>query len=699
MFFSTTGQRLSANGASGGSAHQNASNGIRRSRPLSLTSPTASPNGSVDIGSGGHRTGGSSSGSSTNRRHEEELINAYEAEEERIINVLSRKLEQLREDKIDLENALEAESENHVNRLSRELVALRQRNGELEEQLEKAKLNAAGQGHESQDGHGGPRSAGTNGQRSTHSVRAPSAPSLSTTMMGNDPGNPSALLMLDTLRRENEQLRGRLVDTEREFVRVRRLNEVYREELIDCRTRLGLPVDNLIGLTPSDRDPFSQPTHLRSRSNSSVSASFSPSASVSVSGMVAEPSTSRPSYYDYSVGHSNANSNASSPSTSVVQGGSGVLAMSYKPRFASSGSGSANSNVGSSRARAAISRHTNGVPIPRPSSQIRRPFKHATAHFTDTDTDVIDGDEEVEADVDVLPPQPSASSSTFQLVSPVGSTPSSVSAASSESPYAFSPVTSSSAGAEPASYVTDVTSPPSSGSFGMLAGIPLAGGNNGVGMGGMVMAGMGLSAYGVPQRGLTYPSVPPPSLSSSFGSPTVSFHGLPRADRDASSSPVEPLSRRGSITGSAIGSRRGSNTWEREREGSAGPSGNSGRRVVETGSLRQRRGSFDRAAGIPVGGRVAETGTLIGRSRAGSLGLNLNANFAQGHSSMPETVDEGDDTPNDAAGLELQLALQHVQLDAANTNANSEDHLTSRSDVFFSTYATRCHIKRVSGKR
>lgn len=29
------------------------------------------------------------------RRHEEELINAYEAEEERIINVLSRKLEQV----------------------------------------------------------------------------------------------------------------------------------------------------------------------------------------------------------------------------------------------------------------------------------------------------------------------------------------------------------------------------------------------------------------------------------------------------------------------------------------------------------------------------------------------------------------------------------------------------------------------------
>lgn len=386
--------------------------------------------------------------------------------------------------------------------------------------------------------------------------------------------------------------------------------------------------------------------------------------------MATGPNTSRHPYYDYGAGHSNSNSNTSSPSTSVVQGGSGVLAMSYKPRFASSGSMPANCNVSSTLAKATISRQTSGVPIPRPSSQIRRPFRHPTTHFTDSDTDVIDGDEEVEADVDVAPLQPSASSSTYQLVSPAGSIPSSVSAASSASPYPFSPVTSSSAGADPASYVTDVTSPPSSGSFGMMAGIPLAGGNNGVGMGGMVMAGMGMGAYGVPQRGLSYPSVPPPSLSSSFGSPTVSFNGLPRADRDVSLSPVEPLSRRGSNAGSAIGSRRGSNTWEREREGSTGPNGSSGRRVVETGSLR--RGSFDRGAGIPVGGRVAETGTLIGRSRAGSLGLNLNANFVQGHSSMPETVDEGDDTPNDVAGLELQLALEHVQEDAAKTNADSE---------------------------
>jgi len=47
---------------------------------------------------GGNRSSGAGHGCDVagQRRHEEELINAYEAEEERIINVLSRKLEKVR---------------------------------------------------------------------------------------------------------------------------------------------------------------------------------------------------------------------------------------------------------------------------------------------------------------------------------------------------------------------------------------------------------------------------------------------------------------------------------------------------------------------------------------------------------------------------------------------------------------------------
>jgi hypothetical protein len=50
---------------------------------------------------------------------------------------------------------------------------------------------------------------------------------------------PSAEVMLEAMRRENEQLRNRLVDTERDYVRVSRLNEVYREELLEHRRRVS----------------------------------------------------------------------------------------------------------------------------------------------------------------------------------------------------------------------------------------------------------------------------------------------------------------------------------------------------------------------------------------------------------------------------------------------------------------------------
>ncbi|KAI0253015.1 hypothetical protein BJV78DRAFT_1198510 [Lactifluus subvellereus] len=180
------------------------------------------------------RYSGASSGSSSKR--EEDLINAYEAEEERIINVLSRKLEKLQEEKIELENVLEAESESHVNRLSRELSALR-----LAQQLASQQ-------------NGGSPGVGAIG------------------INGDGTQSPPGFAM----RRENEQLRNRLVDTEREFIRISRLNEIYREELIQHRRRLGLPVDNLIGL--SAHDPYFQPTHRRSFSNTS-----SPSTSVALS--------------------------------------------------------------------------------------------------------------------------------------------------------------------------------------------------------------------------------------------------------------------------------------------------------------------------------------------------------------------------------------------------------------------------------
>ena len=56
----------------------------------------------------------------------------------------------------------------------------------------------------------------------------------------SDPGEPSSETMLEAMRRENEHLRNKLVDTERDYIRISRLNEIYREELIDHRRRVGV---------------------------------------------------------------------------------------------------------------------------------------------------------------------------------------------------------------------------------------------------------------------------------------------------------------------------------------------------------------------------------------------------------------------------------------------------------------------------
>lgn len=258
--------------------------------------------------------------------------------------------------------------------------------------------------------------------------------------------------------------------------------------------------------------------------------------------------------------------------------------MSYRPRFAggagygqgdsvASGSTRTYANARASSSNSHSHTQTHGVPIPRPPSQVPRPVKHTLAALTGANGDEEDADGEADERIRRSAIQEEAVVSTSSSVSgeSLGSGGSLL--------YPFSP--SSNVGADPSSYVsveTDVTSPPSSGSFGM----------NGMGMGrganAVMMGGMGMGAYGVPQRGLSYPSVPPPSLSSSFGSPSVVFHGLP--PRDASSSPVEPLSRRGSIGGRSL-----------------------------------RRGSFDRGGPLPPGARIAETGTLQ-RSRAGSLAVS-----------------------------------------------------------------------------
>lgn len=307
--------------------------------------------------------------------------------------------------------------------------------------------------------------------------------------------DPSPSIILDALKKENESLRSKLADMEREHGHLKRINEVYREELIEHRTRvryvsprrttllltgaliylqLNLSVDHLIGLSSgTERDPLPQSTHLRR------------------------------------------------PSTTTQQTCSMVSIPNGRP--------------------------IPSMPIPRAGSQVSQPRR---TH------------------------EPGPSISSLANTSP--------STSSSPSPR-ISPLNTGAA----ASYVTTMTSPPSSASLHASPPAPYD-------YTGAMPAG----------RVLSYPSVPPPSLSSSLGSPVVSTHMF-RDDGD------------GRVGGSA--SRRSSgHSWG---YGSAGggnsvpPSATAERRVVETGNLRDIARPGTRS--IERGGRVAETGTLV-RSRAGS---------------------------------------------------------------------------------
>lgn len=45
-------------------------------------------------------------------------------------------------------------------------------------------------------------------------------------------------MLLEAMRAENAQLRTRVADLERDFLRVSRVNEVYRQELLEHRRRV-----------------------------------------------------------------------------------------------------------------------------------------------------------------------------------------------------------------------------------------------------------------------------------------------------------------------------------------------------------------------------------------------------------------------------------------------------------------------------
>ena len=185
--------------------------------------------------------------------------------------------------------------------------------------------------------------------------------------------------------------------------------------------------------------------------------------------------------------------------------------------------------------------------------------------------------------------------------------------------------------------------------------------------------GMG---YALESRGLSYPSVPPPSLSSSFGSPTVPLLHISNGNgRDVLLSPIEPLSRRNSNAGINAGSNIGGSGIARR--------GSLDRRVMESGSLRggsgsgsvggrSRRGSFDH--GVPIGGRIAESGTLLGRSRGGSHVSGSSGGSGQ----LPETVDEVEDS---FSPLPIAMEFGEVSNNSSSFGSGTAGMLDTGSDL------------------
>ena len=178
--------------------------------------------------------------------------------------------------------------------------------------------------------------------------------------------------------------------------------------------------------------------------------------------------------------------------------------------------------------------------------------------------------------------------------------------------------------------------------------------------------GMG---YAPESRGLSYPSVPPPSLSSSFGSPTVPLLQIPNGSgRDVLLSPIEPLSRRNSNAGINAGSSVGGSGIARR--------GSLDRRIMESGSIRggsgsgsrSRRGSFE----VPIGGRLAESGTLLGRSRGGSFAHGVSGSGGGGGGGgggqLPETVDEVEDSSSSSP---LPITMEFGEVSNNNNNGSS----------------------------
>jgi hypothetical protein len=210
----------------------------------------------------------------------QDSFDTYTIEEERIINVLSRKLEQvcfslddfllfylrsltnhtilispaneqLRESKLENPQPVDSESErDQVSKLTREMGELKRVNGELEMQLKSLRVEEEGRVRAGAGAGAGAGSSSNGNGVNGHSRSSPSETGqrhlsasaeveVDAEVEVEAEPESSVEMLLEAMRRENEESRNRLADTQRGYMRISRLNEVYREELIEHRRRVS----------------------------------------------------------------------------------------------------------------------------------------------------------------------------------------------------------------------------------------------------------------------------------------------------------------------------------------------------------------------------------------------------------------------------------------------------------------------------
>ncbi|KAK9899494.1 hypothetical protein P389DRAFT_207164 [Cystobasidium minutum MCA 4210] len=164
------------------------------------------------------------------QQEKQDMLNAMEAEEEALVNHLSRKLEKLRAEKVELESTLEMEQEALVNRLQRRLSEL------LSQQQFQQTLGLSSSTSASYPGS--PTAPDT-------SVSPIPGPNIASYFSNPDPVNPSPATLLDALHSENTALREQLAEAESITQQVERINEMYRRELLQLREKAGLDTSDI----------------------------------------------------------------------------------------------------------------------------------------------------------------------------------------------------------------------------------------------------------------------------------------------------------------------------------------------------------------------------------------------------------------------------------------------------------------------